>query len=312
VIAQLPVSMRIAVGLVVGLGVVPGDGPRVDALSATAQGRRAPTLNLNESEGRGCEHYQVRFDDQVVAKAEEQVDIPRASVERIRAETGRGGVLVVGWEGDAYRVTACKAAAGDTLSEAQARVAAMKLMVEGGQLSVTEPGGADWVVHFIVYAPKDGAVSLEATNGPLAVRGFSGTADLVSRNGPISISRTTGRINARAVNGPVTVSASSGDITARTDNGPVTVSLVDRQWEGEKLEASTQNGPLSIDVPADYQSGVEVRMGRHSPFRCTNAACRDSATRTWDDDGRKVLIGGNTPQVKVSTVNGPVTIGERD
>jgi hypothetical protein len=91
----------------------------------------------------------------------------------------------------------------------------------------------------------------------------------------------------------------------------VSVSLEDRQWQGARLEASTQNGPVSLRVPDGYQSGVEVRMGRNSPFRCASAACRDTASRTWDDDGRRVVMGGDTPLVKLSTVNGPVTIGDR-
>jgi DUF4097 and DUF4098 domain-containing protein YvlB len=310
VTTRLSMRVRVCVGLLVGLGAVAGDGPRVEAASETTQRDRGTTVS-QRGDGDTCAHYQVNFDDQVVARAEEQVDVPRASVERLTAQTGRGGVLVIGWNGDAYRVRACKAAAGDTLSEAQARVASMSLRVDGGRLSVTEPDG-EWIVHYIVLAPAGGAVSLEATNGPLAVRGFSGTAQMVSRNGPISINHTVGQITARANNGPVTVSASGGDITARTDNGPITVSLADRQWQGEKLDASTQNGPLSIDVPRDYESGVEVRMGRHAPFRCASSACQDGARRTWDDGGRKVVMGSDTPIVRVSTVNGPVTIGERD
>jgi hypothetical protein len=254
----------------------------------------------------------MNFDDREVARAEETVDVPRASVDRIRAQTGRGGVLVVGWTGEGYRIRACKAAAGDTLSEAQARVGMMALQVSGGQVSVTQPDGDDWVVHFIVQAPTGGSVSLEAANGPLGVRSFSGTADMVSRNGPISITRSTGHITARAVNGPVSVSDSSGEISARTQNGPVSVDLGDRPWQGGTLEASTQNGPLSFDVPSGYQAGVEVRMGKHSPFRCNSAACRDSARRTWDEDGRRIVIGNDPPVVRLSTVNGPVTIGERD
>ncbi len=188
----------------------------------------------------------------------------------------------------------------------------MSLQVTGGEVSVTPPDGSDdWVVHFIVQAPTGGTVSLEAANGPLSVRSFSGTADLVSRNGPISISRSAGHLTARAVNGPVSVADSSGAITTHTQNGPVSVSLAER-WEGGTLEASTQNGPLTFAVPPGYQAGVEVRMGRNSPFRCNSGACRDTATRTWDDEGRRVVMGSTPAVVKLSTINGPVTIGDRD
>jgi hypothetical protein len=275
-----------------------------------AEQRRGTTSR--ETDREGCARYDVSFDDLEVARGEETVDVPRASVDRIRAETGRGGVLVVGWAGEGYRIRACKAAGGATASEAQARLGMISLQVNGGQISATRPDGEDdWVVHFIVQAPAGGAVSLEAANGPLSLRSFSGTADMVTRNGPISISRSAGHITARAVNGPVTVSDSSGEITASTQNGPVSVSLADR-WEGGTLEASTRNGPLNFEIPSGYQAGVEVRMGRHSPFRCNSNACRDSASRTWTDDERTVVIGSTPPVVKLSTVNGPVTIGDRN
>jgi hypothetical protein len=257
-----------------------------------------------------CTRHRIQFgDEQEVARGEEQVDVPRGQAERISARTRQGGVLVMGWDRDAYRVKACKAAGGDTIEEAQARLRAMTLSVDQGTLSVSEPPDGSWVVHYIVFAPRGGAVHLRATNGPLSLRDFSGTADLETENGPISIARASGHIVANAVNGPVTVNSSSGDITARTQNGPVSVSLADDHWQGEKLEASTHNGPVTIDVPDGYQSGVEVRMGRHSPFHCASTACRDDSARTWDDDGRKVVMGSANLLVKLSTQNGPVTIG---
>jgi hypothetical protein len=295
--------------LLLGGVAIAGAAANVDA--TTGQRRAARQMTTSEGESDGCARHQVSFDDREVARAEETADVPRASVDRIRAETGRGGVLVVGWSGDGYRIRACKAAAGDTASEAEARVGMMKLQINGGQVSVTPPDGDDWVVHFIVQAPTGGAVSLEAANGPLSVRSFSGTAEMESRNGPISITRSSGHITARAVNGPVSVSDSSGEITARTQNGPVSVSLAER-WEGGTLEASTQNGPLNFEIPPGYPAGVEVRMGRHSPFRCNSSACRDAGARLWDDEGRRVVIGAVPPAVKLSTVNGPVTIGDRD
>ena len=292
--------------LVVGCVAVAGAG-LTGGVSASQQ-----TRERNDSGLEGCARYQIQFDDKEVARAEETLDVPRASVDRLRAQTGRGGIQVVGWNGDSYRIRACKAAAGATLSEAQGRLSMMRLQVNAGQVAVTAPDGDDWLVHYIVQAPAGSAVSLEAANGPLSLKEFSGTADMESRNGPISISRSSGRITARAINGPVSVTDSSGEITATTQNGPVSVNLPGRAWTAGSLNASTQNGPLNFDMPSTYESGVEVRMGRHAPFRCNTAACRESGARTWDDDGRRVVLGSGPTAVRLSTVNGPVTIGERE
>jgi hypothetical protein len=296
----MPIRFLLTAILACGLGsaFVPG--------SVASQAADRTSRNADDQD---CGRYQVQFGEDEVALGEEQVDVPRGSVERITARTRNGGVLVVGWDGDAYRVKACKAAGGNTMAEARARLAAMSLRVDQGALSVSEPSDGPSVVHYVVLAPRDGAVMLRATNGPLSLRGFSGTADLETQNGPISIVRAAGRIAASAVNGPVSIKGASGNITAHTQNGPVAVSLADGRWEGEQLVASTQNGPLSVDVPDSYGSGVEVRMGRHSPFRCASEACRGDERRTWDDDGRRVVLGTSDLAVKVSTQNGPVTIG---
>ena len=236
--------------------------------------------------------------------------MPRAQAERISARTRNGGVLVVGWDRDVYSVKACKAASGSTMAEARGRLAAIALHVEQGAITVSEPpAGSSWVVHYIVHAPQDGAVQLRAVNGPLSVRDFAGTADLATENGPIALARVSGQVTANAVNGPLSLTGASGDITARTQNGPVSVALADNHWQGEKLEASTQNGPVTLSVPEGYQSGVEVRMGRHSPFRCASDACRGDGNRTWDENGRTLVMGGGSPTVKLSTQNGPVTVG---
>jgi DUF4097 and DUF4098 domain-containing protein YvlB len=139
-----------------------------------------------------------------------------------------------------------------------------------------------------------------------------GTITANTVNGPVSIKRCSGAITAEAQNGPIDVSAASGKVNVRAQNGPVTVRLANTQWQGEGLQASTQNGPMTLNVPPNYQSGVEVVSDGHSPFSCR--ACSD-AQRTWTDDGSKRVRLGNpgTPVVvRLTTVNGPVTVQNGD
>jgi hypothetical protein len=87
------------------------------------------------------------------------------------------------------------------------------------------------------------------------------------------------------------------------------VELTEDAWKGEGLEAYTHNGPLDVKIPAGYHSGVEVRSDGHSPFSCGMDACA-GADKDFDDNSRVVRFGSGSPIVRLSTVNGPVTISK--
>ena len=116
-------------------------------------------------------------------------------------------------------------------------------------------------------------------------------------------------MKARASNGPISVEGSRGRFDVETSNGPIGVRLSGRRWDGS-LTARASNGPLTVSVPADYQSGVEITSSTHSPWNCRIAACR-SGNRDWDDRSRSLKLGTDPVVVHLSTVNGPVTVNER-
>jgi hypothetical protein len=92
----------------------------------------------------------------------------------------------------------------------------------------------------------------------------------------------------------------------RTRNGPISVHLEGDEWEGEGLDASAVNGPLDLELSPDYSGGVLVESSDHAPWTC-GEACR-GASRSWDDDTRRVEFGSAPFRVRLSTVNGPVSI----
>jgi DUF4097 and DUF4098 domain-containing protein YvlB len=116
-------------------------------------------------------------------------------------------------------------------------------------------------------------------------------------------------VKARASNGPISVTGSSGEFDIETANGPIDVRLSGRRWDGH-LDVRASNGPLTLRVPADYQSGVEISSSQHSPWNCRAAACR-SGNRDWDERSRTLRLGVDPVVVRLSTVNGPVTVAER-
>ncbi len=219
-----------------------------------------------------------------------------------------GGVKVVGWDSADVEVHACKFVEAYDEGEARQRVNRISINISGGSISADMPSDSGYSVHFLVRVPANITLTAESHNGPLGIDGVTGTIQLRTVNGPLSIRRSSGTITGTAQNGPIDLVEASGKVDVSAQNGPVTVRLADLQWKGEGLKASTENGPMELRVPSNYQSGVEVTSDGHSPFRCS--ACR-AENRTWDDDGdRMVRLGraGAPVVVRLSTHNGPVSV----
>ena len=265
-----------------------------------------------------CRQVRVTFDHDEAARAEESLAVPSGKTLRLRAPA-HSGIFVQGGDARDFSVTACKAAA---VPQDLARIS---VSFENGELALHGPDGSDWLVYLIVRAPRAASLDLEVSNGPLSVRGISGSVTAraqngplafsdssgsikaEARNGPISLKECTGSVDAQAVNGPISVSGSGGDTSIQTQNGPISVRLSGTRWDG-RLEAQASNGPLSLSIPDGYRSGVRVETSGRSPFQCRARACAE-ARKNWDDDSRRVEFGDEaSPVVHLSTVNGPVSI----
>jgi hypothetical protein len=266
-----------------------------------------------------CSQVRVTFDHDAAARAEETLDVASArGALRMRAPV-HSGIYVQGSDRRDFSVTACKAAA---LSQDLARIS---VSFENGELALRGPENRDWLVYVIVRAPRAAKLDLDVENGPVSVRGISGTVTARTengplsfrdssgtikadaKNGPISLKECTGTVEAQAVNGPISVTGSGGDVNVSTQNGPISVNLSGSRWDG-RLEAHASNGPLSLSLPERYGSGVLVESSGRSPFQCRARAC-EGARKNWDEDSRRVEFGDSaSPAVRLSTVNGPVSI----
>ena len=295
------------------------------AASASARGtERHGRHGMNVSTERDgpfddCRQLRVTFDEAQAARAEETVSgpAPRGAM-RFKAPAN-SGIFVLGADRPDVSVTACKAAA------AEQDLSRIAVSFEGGEILVRGPEGRDWLVYLIVRAPRGSGLDLDVTNGPVAVRGMTGAVTAhtqngplsfeessgqiraEARNGPISLKACTGTVSATAVNGPVSVSGSGGDVDINTQNGPISVNLSGSRWDG-RLEAHARNGPLSLSLPEGYASAVSVESSGRSPFQCRAKACGE-ARRNWAEDSRRIEFGDSSaPVVRLSTVNGPVSI----
>jgi len=298
--------MLLALGVAAAAMLMP-----LGAASAFDGSHQSTTTMRGSGEGDDCASvWNVTFDHRQVYRAEETRTIAPGSISKLSLlPSHNGGVEVDGWDRNEISVKACKAAAGSSADDARRKLDAIKLKINGGEVTADGPDNEEqWAVHLYVRVPANINLEARAHNGPIGLYGVSGTVRAETVNGPISVEKCSGTITADAQNGPISLSGSSGKVHIAAHNGPVDVKLREQKWTGEGLEASTQNGPLHLQIPSSFQSGVEVVSDGHSPFRCEN--CKEE-NRTWDDSGmKKARFGapGAPVIVRMSTVNGPVQI----
>jgi hypothetical protein len=279
---------------------------------AGAQDRKHRGTTISTSgEGPVTECGQVRMrvgDGGETARSQLMQTLSRSEVSTLQVKSTRnGGVQVQGWNRDEYSVTACLAAGGDNAGEAQALLSRVTLSVREGKVVVDGPNPQDWIAYVLIQAPNGANLDLESNNGPIEVVNFSGIVQARNHNGPITFQDVSGQVRADVQNGPITVNGSSGDFHLNAQNGPLTIELAGNQWSGGELEGKTQNGPLTLTVPETYLSTVLVNASRHSPVECKAIQCKQAA-RTWDRP-TEIQFGDSTPVIRLSTINGPVTIG---
>lgn len=266
-----------------------------------------------------CRQLRVTFDGADAARAEETLSVPTPRGALHLRAPAASGIFVQGGSRSDVSVTVCKAAA------VEQDLSGIAVSFENGELLARGPENRDWVVHFLVRAPRAMDLDLEVTNGPASVRGSSGAVtaraqngplrfedsggqiQAEAKNGPISLEGCSGNVSANAVNGPISVSGSGGDVRVTTQNGPISVKLAGTRWDGT-LEAHARNGPLTLLLPDGFASAVRVESSGGSPFQCRARACAE-ARKNWDDATRRIDFGdSDSPVVRLSTVNGPVSI----
>ncbi len=278
------------------------------AFPAFAHGRgRSVSFDGDDLTSADCSAMNVRFDGQRVPVVSEDVAV--GNVRSLRVRTDRnGGIRLIGTSGSGYAVKACKAV-GAGVDPAQIRV-----RLDGSEVSATGPDDEDWVVFLIVQTPRNASVDAESKNGPLSVHQFNGTLTARAVNGPLSVKESSGTIEATTVNGPISLAGGSGNVKLSATNGPLSVKLDGSSWDGS-LEGATQNGPVSLKLPRGYRSGVVLESKGHAPVSCRAEDCSAAKQRAADLDElqpRKIELGSGAPAVHLSTVNGPISVKDRE
>ena len=290
-----------AVPVVPAVPAVPGwpDWDHRHSMSMSG-GHREPATN--------CSDFHVRFDDRDAVAETEERTITKADAPTLRVRPHKnGGVQVQGWDKDTYSVTSCKFASNEDGS-AQRILGQMTLSVKNGEVSTNGPSDdGEWAIYLLIRAPKGAVIDLDTANGPLSLYSVDGKLTAHATNGPITLRDFSGDADVRAANGPITITGSSGNVRIHTENGPISINLQGTTWSGTGLTADAQNGPMTLSVPSDYKSSFSVESRNYSPMSCHASIC-DSARKTWDDNNRRIEYGSSPAMIKLSTVNGPVSI----
>jgi hypothetical protein len=258
-----------------------------------------------------CSDLRIQFDerDAVVRSEERTLTKSEAAVLQVHPHEN-GGVQVVGWDRDVYSVTACKAAAGSG-DAAERILSQITMSTEKGRVSTKGPADDDdWTVYLLIRTPKSASLDLDTMNGPVSLYEMNGKLTARAHNGPISLKNFAGEADIRAVNGPISVEGSSGNVRVHTENGPISVSLTGKTWSGTGLSADAQNGPLTLMVPNGYESGFVVESRNYAPMSCQASIC-ENARKTWDDNNRRIEYGSTPAMIRLSTINGPVSVRDQ-
>ena len=291
----------IAMSALMALGFTSARANRHHHSVNISDGNRHPAID--------CSDLRIRFDDRDAVVRSEQRTLTKAeaAVLQVRPHTN-GGVQVEGWDNANYSVTACKAAAAS--GDAESILSQITMSIEGGRVSTKGPGDDDdWTVSLLIRTPKSATIDMETTNGPLSFYDVDGKLTARAKNGPIGLRKFSGDAEITAVNGPISLDGSKGSVRIHTENGPITVELTGNTWSGAGLTADAKNGPLTLMVPSGYQSGFVVEATNNGPVSCRASIC-GNARKTWDDEHRRIEYGSSPATIRLSTVNGPVSVVE--
>ncbi len=216
-------------------------------------------------------------------------EFPVAATGRLSVDGGvNGGATVKGWSRGDVLVRAKIQTQAQTDSEARALAGQIRIQTAGSQVRADGPEtsrDSNWGVSYEIFVPRQTDLSLK------------------THNGGVRIADVRGRIEFEALNGGVSLARLAGSVRGRTTNGGLHIDLVGNRWDGEGLDASSTNGGVTLNVPANYSARLEtgtVNGGLHVDFPVT----------VQGEVGRRLTLtlGAGGALVRATTTNGGITI----
>jgi hypothetical protein len=259
----------------IGLAVFTGGGPLIAQMQNNSD--KQLTCSNGGNNGDRARHCEIR-----------EQSVP--AIGRLNVDASpNGGVTVKGWLRGDVLVRARVEASADNEGAAANLVSRVTVDGSGGQVRATGPekdGDSWWSVSYEIFVPQTTDVTLK------------------SHNGGLSVSDVRGQLHFDAVNGGVKLKRVAGEVSGGTVNGGIDVELVGTVADWRQMELKTQNGGVTIAMPAHYSARIqaETGMGRvQSDFPLP--ANSDTRGRRLDFN-----VGAGGPPIHITTGNGGIRL----
>ncbi len=260
-----------------------------------------------EKTATDCGQVTMKIFDLEIVRGEEVRTLAKSMVPSLWAKSAsNGGINVRSWDRDYYKVKACTGAGAGTTPEAQRLLSQVSVSFQDGRVNIGGPDTKTWTVYLLISAPREAVLELEAEKSPIILNGLAGNIQVRNISGPVSLYNVTGEIRAEVVNGPINIVGKSGDYRLNLQNGSLNIELVGNRWEAGRLEGSTQNGPLNLRIPADYESSMQIEGRLQSKVNCQTLKCGPGG-----DTPNLFEIGNGDRVIRLSAFRGPVAINSR-
>ena len=247
--------------------------------------------------------------EQVLKEREYVLD--GADVQRLRAETANGRIVVRGSSGDQVRVKVSKQVKASERQAAEQFMAQIAVEVEQVEDEIRiyreypkPPRGVQVEVAYHIECPARLDLSLHSLNGKIDMAGVGGQVEAVSANGDIELAGGKGRIQTRTKNGRVRarVDELAEEGAFSSANGKVEVVI---GAGSAPLEAKTLNGSVELTLPEGFDGRVDAQT--------TNGRALSDFPILVSGKVRKNRLEGPIGQggdtlVKLRTLNGNITL----
>ncbi len=219
---------------------------------------------------------------------------------RVSVTNVNGPVVVESWDRNEVRIEATKIAdSAETLAEVEIDVDA-----SGDRVSVRADHKGS---RFNAQMPRDRNRRVEV-HFKLSVPRGARLDEIATVNGVVTVSDFENAVKVSAVNGDINATNLKGSVKLSTVNGRVRAEITETSAENE-LNLSTVNGSIALVLPSDINATIKADSLNGNISNDFGLPIKKGEYVGRNLYGR---IGSGEVQVKLDSVNGPLTITRRD
>ncbi|MEO5930636.1 MAG: hypothetical protein ABIR47_11940 [Candidatus Kapaibacterium sp.] len=250
---------------------------------------------------------------------------------RLALRNINGEVKVSGVEGlKEVKITGVKIVSDGSATDATKHLADISVEIaesaDGLTVTTVQPDGEDsrdYSVNYTIEVPRDWKVTVDNTNGDVALAHIGNEVAVNVTNGSVETKDITGNLRGQITNGDVTTDATlpeHGTCSLTTTNGQIVARLVVPPTATCQLE--TTNGDVRLEIPKNSSAGVsaesvagDVKV-HNLPFVTKKSDITikedndDDDEDDDDDDGPGTTfsgtLGSGTGKIDVSVTNGDI------